>query len=79
VYRKRIRAKLGPMRDVLRSLLALPLALLGSAAEAAELEVGAAAPAFELHGANGARYTLAEHKGERGVVIAWFPKAFTPG
>ena len=46
---------------------------------AAELEVGQKAPAFTLHGVDGATYSLEEHLGKRGVVVAWFPKAFTPG
>ena len=45
----------------------------------AELEVGQKAPAFTLHGSDAVTYTLTEHAGKRGVVLAWFPKAFTPG
>ena len=55
------------------------LALLPFNAGAADLEVGQKALDFTLHGAGGARYTLAEHVGKRGVVLAWFPKAFTAG
>jgi peroxiredoxin Q/BCP len=47
---------------------------------AADLSVGDPAPPFELTGSDGRTYTLdgllASHKG---VVLAWFPKAFTPG
>ena len=46
---------------------------------AADLEVGANAPHFELLGADGERHALADHVGKRGVVLAFFPKAFTPG
>ena len=42
-------------------------------------EIGVQAPDFTLYGADGAIYTLSEHAGKRGVVLAWFPKAFTPG
>ncbi len=48
-------------------------------APAADLAVGADAPAFSLVGSDGAQHALADHVGERGVVLAWFPKAFTPG
>jgi peroxiredoxin Q/BCP len=48
---------------------------------AADLEVGQAAPEFSLAGSDGATYTLASIRasGKKGVVLAWFPKAFTPG
>ena len=59
--------------------LALLAALLPFGASAADLEVGGKAPAFELRGVDGASYSLEEHAGKRGVVVAWFPKAFTPG
>ncbi len=54
-------------------------ALLPFWASAADLEVGGKAPAFELYGVDGSSYSLEEHVGKRGVVVAWFPKAFTPG
>ena len=44
-----------------------------------ELKVGDPAPAFSLPGSDGKTHTLAEHKGKRAVVLAWFPKAFTGG
>ena len=50
------------------------------AAEApAPPEVGSAAPEFSLRGSDGRTHTLAEHRGQRAVVVAWFPKAFTGG
>jgi peroxiredoxin Q/BCP len=45
----------------------------------ARLEVGDAAPLFTLQGSDGREHRLEEHRGERLVVLAWFPKAFTPG
>ena len=48
-------------------------------APAVELKVGDMAPAFSLPGSDGKTHTLAEHKGKRAVVLAWFPKAFTGG
>ena len=41
--------------------------------------VAARAPEFSLRGSDGRTYTLSQFVGERGVVLAWFPKAFTPG
>ncbi len=36
-------------------------------------------PDFEFEGEGGALYRAADYLGKRAVVIAWFPKAFTPG
>ncbi len=43
--------------------------------------VGEAAPDFALSGSDGSHYTLGGLLADRdrGVVLAWFPKAFTPG
>ena len=43
------------------------------------LEVGDRAPDFELPGSDGETYRLADFRGEKVVVLAWFPKAFTGG
>ena len=43
------------------------------------LEAGDPAPAFKLQGSDGKTYALADFKGKRAVVLAWFPKAFTGG
>lgn len=43
-----------------------------------ELKEGDAAPAFSLPGSDGKTHTLAQYKG-RGVILAWFPAAFTGG
>ncbi len=48
-------------------------------ANAGDLKVGDPAPAFELKGSDGKTYSLADYKGKSPVVLAWFPKAFTPG
>ena len=45
----------------------------------AEPKAGDPAPLFDLPGSDGRRHTLAEHRGKRAVVLAWFPKAFTGG
>ena len=46
---------------------------------AAELATGQKAPDFELVGSDGETYRLADYRGKQAVVLAWFPKAFTPG
>jgi peroxiredoxin Q/BCP len=61
------------------ALLGLAIALNGGAARAAELKVGDKAPDFSLKASDGKTYSLADFKGKKGVVIAWFPKAFTSG
>ncbi len=50
-----------------------------AAAPVAELKVGDAAPDFSLPASDGNTYKLADFKGKKAVVIAWFPKAFTGG
>jgi peroxiredoxin Q/BCP len=62
-----------------RAALAVLLLLTPSTTVAEELVVGAAAPPFSLVGSDGKTHSLAEHAGKRGVVLAWFPRAFTPG
>lgn len=44
-----------------------------------ELKVGDDAPPFKLQGSDGNTYQLADYTGQRAVVLAWFPKAFTSG
>ena len=61
-------------------LLAAVVIAVPVAATAAGPEVGDPAPEFELQGSDGNTYTLAGMLAEgHGVVLAWFPKAFTPG
>ena len=48
-------------------------------AAGAELAVGDPAPAFSLPGSDGSTHSLARYLGKQAVVLAWFPKAFTPG
>ncbi len=44
-----------------------------------ELKPGDEAPDFELPGSDGETYALKDFRGKQAVVLAWFPKAFTPG
>lgn len=66
---------------MMRRLLASVAVLFGAAggASGADLAVGSRAPDFSLQGSDGKTWTLAEFAGKEGVVLAWFPKAFTPG
>jgi peroxiredoxin Q/BCP len=43
------------------------------------LEVGDKAPGFMLQASDGHSYSLSQFEGEKTVVLAWFPKAFTSG
>jgi peroxiredoxin Q/BCP len=47
--------------------------------KAVDLKPGDAAPDFSLPGSDGKMYKLSSFKGKKVVVLAWFPKAFTPG
>src|SRR3954451_16653407 len=44
-----------------------------------QLRPGDLAPGFTLPGSDGRPYTLSDFRGRQAVVIAWFPRAFTPG
>ena len=48
-------------------------------ATAEELKVGDVAPDFSLPGSDGKTYRLSDYRGKQAVVLAWFPRAFTPG
>jgi thioredoxin-dependent peroxiredoxin len=50
-----------------------------AAAPAVELKVGDVAPDFTLKASDGKTYSLADYRGKKAVVVAWFPKAFTQG
>lgn len=58
--------------------LALALLTAAPGAQAAP-EVGEPAPDFALPGTDGSVHRLSDSVGRRGLVLAWFPKAFTPG
>ena len=64
---------------MMRIAFAISLLLTAVVAGAEDLVVGSKAPPFSLAGSDGRTHTLAEHAGNRGIVLAWFPKAFTPG
>ena len=62
---------------VLLPLLAVVLAF--GCQFASALEVGDKAPDFSLQGSDGETYSLSQFAGDKPVVIAFFPKAFTGG
>ncbi len=62
----------------LRTILTILLLTAGLTAFASP-KVGEPAPDFKLTGSDGNTYTLSQFKGEKSVVIAFFPKAFTTG
>ncbi|HEY6895169.1 MAG TPA: redoxin domain-containing protein [Rhodanobacteraceae bacterium] len=51
----------------------------GRSETAVTLNAGDPAPDFTLPGSDGKTYRLADYRGRRAVVLAWFPKAFTGG
>ena len=59
--------------------IALLSLLVATASSAAAPKVGDKAPGFLLQGSDGNTYTLSQFVGKQAVVLAWFPKAFTPG
>lgn len=65
----------------IRAAVVLALALVVSSTRAlAGPAVGEPAPAFSLAGTDGRTYTLeGVLEDHEGLVLAWFPKAFTPG
>ena len=65
----------------MKRLCAWGLVLVGLTAGAArgELAVGDVAPDFSLPGSDGKTYKLSDFRGQKAVVVAWFPKAFTGG
>jgi peroxiredoxin Q/BCP len=52
-------------------------ALFGGQSET--LAVGDAAPGFSLQGTDGALYEMDHYRGKQPLVLAWFPRAATPG
>src|SRR5688500_6942142 len=53
--------------------------VLSAQGPAVTLKVGDQAPDFTLQGSDGKPYPLADYRGKKAVVIAWFLKAFTAG
>ena len=60
-------------------LVCLGSILAGGGVTRAAPAVGDPAPDFSLMGSDGKIHSLSEYRGRKAVVLAWFPKAFTPG
>jgi peroxiredoxin Q/BCP len=58
-------------------LVCAAVALLGAAPQERTLQPGDPAPDFSLPGSDGAIHRLADYRGVKPVVVAWFPKAIT--
>jgi peroxiredoxin Q/BCP len=63
----------------LAAAAALTAALVAQSPAAVTLKVGDQAPDFTLKASDGKTYSLADYRGKKAVVVAWFPKAFTQG
>ncbi len=64
---------------ILSAIAGLAIVFLAPLSAQAELKVGDQAPEFTMKGSDGKTYSLADFKGKKAVVLAWFPKAFTGG
>ena len=64
---------------MLASLIAAYACLAAAHSQAADLKVGDPAPSFSLEGTDGKKHDLKDFAGKKVVVLAWFPKAKTPG
>ncbi len=67
------------MRGLTLVATILVMGLFWASVARADLAEGDAAPDFSMRGSDGNDYTLSQFRGKKGVVLAWFPKAFTPG
>lgn len=68
------------LRTSLRAAIAMMFTVMALGSQLAmALEVGDKAPDFSLPASDGQTYSLSQFLGEKPVVIAFFPKAFTGG
>ncbi len=66
------------MQQRIASVVLCIALLVGATPALAGPEVGEAAPPFSFQGSDGKTYTQDDFQ-DRELVLAWFPKAFTPG
>jgi thioredoxin-dependent peroxiredoxin len=74
------------MMGMLRTLLVALVAgaaftgvLAAQSSSSVTLKAGDQAPDFTLKASDGKTYSLADYRGKKMVIVAWFPKAFTQG
>lgn len=67
------------LRTASVALLVMVFPLSGGEQRPVDLKIGDPAPPFTLIGSDGRTYSLADYRGKRAVVLAWFAKAFTGG
>jgi hypothetical protein len=67
------------LMTITRSFFATFLLSITTLVAFAAPDTGDQAPEFNLQASDGKTYSLSEHLGQKGVVIAFFPKAFTGG
>lgn len=65
--------------SVLFSLVLLAVLVILAWSKDGGLDTGDPAPDFRLQGSDGRTYSLSQFCGKKGVVVSWFPKAFTSG
>lgn len=53
--------------------------IIGAAAWSAPVNVGSAAPAIQVQGTDGKTHGMRDYVGRKWLVVAWYPKAMTPG
>lgn len=67
------------MRALLTIVFVAVISVITAQAQSVTLKVGDPAPDFSLMGSDGKAHALADYRGKKPVVIAWFPKAFSAG
>ncbi|MDH5737250.1 MAG: peroxiredoxin [Gammaproteobacteria bacterium] len=63
----------------MKKIILTTICLLYFSLDCLALDVGDMAPDFQLQGTDGNTWRLSDFKGEKSVVLAWFPRAYTKG
>ena len=69
----------GSLRRPRRRRAALDALAVAAQRQPSRSRLAITAPDFTLKGSDGKTYSLADYRGKKAVVVAWFPKAFTQG
>jgi len=67
------------MKTILLLVFGVLFAVVANASAADPPQVGDDAPDFTMVGSDGKTYKLSDYKGKQAIVVAWFPRAGTPG